>query len=224
MKKLATILASLMLLLGTTSNSFAEFKYGLSGMLGGVFTDGTEHEKTSAGDSEKHTDSKGELFAGGSVFLEKAFDNGFALGIDWVPVDADLGSGSRIDTNEIISGADGCSVSGVTCGTFTASAELTDLITYYISKTNDNGFYWLLGVHTATIVTAESLPTTNYGNEDLIGYQYGFGITRSAGNGELRYQISYSDFEDISIASDNDTTQKIEADADAVMFKLSYAF
>ena len=223
MKQLATILASLMLLVSATTSSHADYKFGLSGMVGGVFTDGTESEKTGAGDKEKHNESEGELFAGGSLFIEKDFGNSWAFGIDWVPVDADLGSGTRTDTN-FVNAAESCTPSGVSCGTFKASAQLEDLITYYVTKTSDTGMYMLLGLHTAKLTTQETLPTSTYGDEDILGGQIGFGIVRAAGNGEMRYQISYSDFEDVTLKSSNDTTQTVTGDADAVMFKMSYAF
>ena len=44
-------------------------------------------------------------------------------------------------------------------------------------------------------------------------------------SGNLKYELSYSDFEDISIqGSGGNTGNKIEADADAVMFKIAYGF
>lgn len=223
MKKLATILASVMLLVSATTSSYADLKYGFSGMVGGVFTDGTESEKTGAGDKEQHAESEGELFAGASIFVEKDFGNSWAFGIDWVPIDADLGSGSRIDTNSV-GGSTSCDPAGVTCGTMTASAKLENLITYYITKTSDTGMYMLAGLHTAKLTTSETLPTSNYGDEDIFGGQIGFGIVRAAGNGEMRYQISYSDFESVTLNSTNDGTQRVEGEADAVLFKMSYAF
>ena len=41
-------------------------------------------------------------------------------------------------------------------------------------------------------------------------------------SGSLRYEVSYSDFDDISLTSSNG--DKITADADNMMFKLSYVY
>ena len=38
-----------------------------------------------------------------------------------------------------------------------------------------DGWYALLGYHMATVTTAETLPNSSYGNEDIYGYQIGLG-------------------------------------------------
>ena len=79
--------------------------------------------------------------------------------------------------------------------------------------------YGLLGVHYAEITTSESLPNSNYGNETVFGAQVGFGLKK----GNLKYEVSYSDFESISLASDSGSST-VSADADALTFKIAYGF
>ena len=84
-----------------------------------------------------------------------------------------------------------------------------------------SGYYGILGLHFTTVSTDESLPNSKYGDEDLFGLQLGLGMR----SGNLKYELSYSDFEDISISgSGGNTGNKIEADADAIMFKIAYGF
>ena len=72
-----------------------------------------------------------------------------------------------------------------------------------------------------TIATNETLPSSNYGDEDIFGYQVGVGVKE----GNYKWEVFYSDFEDISIsATGGSATHVIEADADAFGVKFSYLF
>ena len=71
-----------------------------------------------------------------------------------------------------------------------------------------------------TIETSETLNASSYPNEDITGYQIGFG--QKAGN--VKMELSYSDFEDISISASGGNTNSVTADADVVNFRISYGF
>ena len=71
-----------------------------------------------------------------------------------------------------------------------------------------------------TVSTDETLNESSYGNEDIEGYQLGIGQR----SGNFKYEFAYSDFEDISISSTGGGTNSISADADALTFRMSYAF
>ena len=43
-------------------------------------------------------------------------------------------------------------------------------------------------------------------------------------SGNLKYELSYSDFEDINISSTSGNINSITADADALLFKVSYGY
>ena len=217
LKKLTALVGSLGLIMCVfTTNTYADgFTAGISGMLGRVTTDGNEKEKTGDGDKETTSHSEKETFVGADLFVEYGFSNGLAFGVSYVPMDTELGSGSRTDT-------DSSGDTGTDTGTRTASADLEDLTTYYLTKTlGDSGWYGLLGYHSATITTSETLPTSTYGNVDINGYQVGLG---KMVNDNIGYELSYSDFESISLTSSNDSTQLINADADALVFKLKLSF
>ena len=87
--------------------------------------------------------------------------------------------------------------------------------------------YGILGYHDATVKTKESLPTSSYGDVDLNGIQYGLGYKTD----NVRFELAYSDFDDIDITATGNTIankvtgqNKIKADADVLLAKISFAF
>ena len=220
MKNITTLLGSLLILCGVyTSKVAAEgFTIGANGILGAVEASGTEHERTDKGDSQKTAHDAGAIFIGADIFAEYEWSNGLAIGYSMVPADADIGSGKRTDTVQIADDND--------TGDRSASAELTDLTTIYATKTlGGSNSYILLGYHQATVTTAETLPNSTYGDADIDGFQVGIGTKVPVGNGAIRYEISYSDFDDITLNSSTGATgQKITADVDAIQAKLGFNF
>ena len=75
-------------------------------------------------------------------------------------------------------------------------------------------------VTSATIKTEETLNESSYPDEDIFGIQVGIGQRL----GNVKYELAYSDFEDIDISSTGGGTNKVSADADAVLFRLSFGF
>ena len=213
--KILTGLTSLMLMF-SISTLKAEVNIGASVMLGQLDTSGTETENGTG--TDKHSKSFEESFLGGSVFLEFVADNGFAIGIDYVPVDFDVGDGKRTDTN---AGDKGGTAEADT-GTRTASASLEDLITIYANiPLGGNGVYALAGYHTVDVTTSETLPSSSYGDVDINGYQVGIGKKGD----KYKFEFFYSDFEDISLtATGGKAAHKIDADADAMGLKLSFFY
>ena len=135
------------------------------------------------------------------------------IGLDWVPMDIELGSGERIDT-------DGAIAADNDDGTRKASADVENLFTLY-THVPLGPMYLLLGYHDADVTTGETgLPNSTYGDASLNGIQYGLGVKGD----HARMEIAYSDFDSIELTSSNDSTQKITADADALMFRLSFNY
>ena len=210
-KKILTYLFSLLFICGVAK---ADVSYGVSLMYGEADTSG--HELESGSTSDKNSKSLKETFIGGSLFIESTNDSGLTVGLDYVPVGLDLGDGTRTDSD------DGTNDAADDDGTRTASAEIKNLFTLYTNiPVGSSGYYGLLGVHFTTISTSETLPNSTYGDEDIFGFQVGLGMR----SGNFKYELSYSDFEDISIsASGGNTGNKIEADADAMMLRIAYGF
>ena len=192
----------------------ADIDFGITLQAGSYDTSGSETEKNTAGDNEVNSKSVSETFEGASIYIEAVADNGFTLGIDYVPMDIDLGSGSRTD-------ADGDDAAENDDGTRTASATVENLITLYTNvPLFGSNVYFLGGIHTADVITNETLQTSSYPDEELLGYQVGLGYRA----GKFKAQVYYSDFGDIDINSDQNNGQKITADADATALTISYGF
>ena len=214
MKKIILSSISGAMMLVWSAVAYADVQFGFGLMVGQVETDGTETEGTAA-DTSTRTKSLKESFYGADLFIEHISDN-FTVGLSYVPVDVNLGKGSRTDAN----GSDPAENDD---GTRTAEADLTDFYTLYANvPVGGNGWYGLLGFHFATVETTETLPNSSYPNEDITGYQIGLG-QRLGDN--LKYELAYSDFEDISIsATGGNTGNSVDADADALTFRLSVGF
>ena len=214
MKKILTIICASFLLISTAK---AEMTYGFGLMTGQVSSSGTETEGTAA-DTSTRSKSFDEIFVGADIFAEKEFANGVSLGVSYVPVDVELGSGKRTDTATTTAkgGAENDT------GTRSASADLSDLITIYGNfPIGGNGFYGLAGMHLVTVKTSETLPNSSYGDEDILGGLIGVG----AKNGKTKIELFYSDFEDISLSSSGgDNSNSVTADADAVTLRLTIGF
>ena len=203
-----------------SSASYAEMKYGVSGALTFIEADGTETEG-----GEKNSGDAENIVVIPSVFAEYVFSDTISLGIDYIPLKADVSDKTkkRSDTET--------SVTGTTTTTSTsrsqaAQAELENHITLYANYNLDNGLYLKGGVANVTLNTDESLGTgSKYGNVDIMGYVVGFGID----SGNWRTELTYTDYEDISLTSSVartgvTTNNKIDADLDTVALRVSYAF
>ena len=209
MRKTIAILFSALFL-----NGVAHAGWGVSFMAGQVSTSGTENEKSGDVGPEKNSKDIKETFYGASIFVEGVADNGVTFGIDYVPLALELGSGQRTDsTSDSNEDTDDS-------GTYKASADVEHLVTLYTNiPMGPNDGYGLLGIHYAEITTSESLPNSTYGDEDIFGAQIGYGLKK----GNLKYELSYSNFESISLSSTSGTST-VDADADALTFKIAYGF
>ena len=212
MKKLLGVLSVCVMSLIYIAPVSADWGAGVTLHIGQYETDGSETEKTVSGvTSEVNNHSEKELFYGASIYVEKELANGFVLGLDWVPMDIELGSKERTDADEGNASDDD--------GTRKASADIENLFTLY-THIPVGPMYLLLGYHDADITTTETLPTSTYGDASVNGIQYGLGVKSD----NIRLEVAYSDFDSIELTSTDSSTQKINADADALAFRFSYGF
>ncbi len=210
-KKINIFVATLVFMFFTSVN--AEIKMGFSLIAGQSDISGTETEGTATDTSDRSKDIT-EQFIGADIFFEKIMDDGTTYGISLVPLDIELGSGKRVDT-----GAGQDVTTEADKHTAEAKASLQNLFTAY-TNIPVGAFYALLGVHYTTVETDEKLLTSTYDDVDIFGAQVGFGMR----SGNLKYELSYSDFEDINISSTSGNINSISADADALLFKVSYGY
>jgi len=214
MKILLRIIASGLLVI-SISSAKADIQFGL-GLIGGqTQISGSEREGSGASVENHNSSEFKEIFGGADIFVEHVSDSGLTFGVSYVPLNVELGSGERTDTDV---SADAASNDK---GTRKASAELSNLYTVYSNvPLADNGLYALLGAHFTTVETTETLPNSSYGNEDVYGFQLGLGVRSD----RMKYEFSYSNFEEISINSSGGGTNRVTADADALAFRVSLGF
>ena len=219
MKKIHQIFIAL-IMLAFSSASYAEMKYGVSGALTYIDASGTETEG-----GEKTNADADHLVVIPSVFAEYVFSDAVSVGLDYIPFSADVSdkTKSRTDTETSVSGT---ATTTSTSRTQKAQAELENHLTLYANYNLGNGGYFKGGVAHVTLNTEESLGTgSKYGNDDIMGYVIGFGVE----SGNWRTEVTFTDYEDISLTSSVartgvTTNNKIDADLDTLALRVSYAF
>jgi hypothetical protein len=205
--------------LAFASSSYAEMKYGVSAALTNIEASGTETENT-----EKNSKSVDSLVVIPSIFAEYAYSDTFAIGLDYIPFKADVSDSthSRTDTETSVTGT---AASTSTTRNQKAEAELKNHTTLYANY-NVGAGYIKVGAVYVELDTGESLGTgSKYGNETIYGGVIGFGMEE----GNIRAELLYTDYEDISLTSSVartgvTTNNKIDAELDTLAFKLSYLF
>ena len=213
-KLLALITASFMLL---SSAAYSEMRFGVSGALTYIDASGTETEG-----GEKNSTTVDAVAVIPSIFVEYDAGNNLSVGLDYIPMNADISTKTRTDTETSVTGT---AAEVNTSRTQKAEAELSDHVTLYANY-DMGGYYLKAGVAQVTIETSESLDTgSKYGNEDVYGGV--FGVGRQDGN--TRFELVYTNYEEVTFTSTVartgvTTNNKIEADLDTLSLKYSYVF
>ena len=216
MKKLISILLSFLFI--AFQSVKAEVGIGITGA--GHFFDasGTETTRQSG---EKNTGSNSDSVVVPELFVEALFDNGGALGFSYIPT-REVGSESRSDTN-----------SAGDTGTYTAEAELDNVIQVYADIPTPMavaGFdiYVKAGIQHVTLKTLESLNSgSTYPDADLLGLTLGLGTKGDLPYGNNLYykaEATYTDFENYTADSNSSPANKVEADLEDIAVKLSIGY
>ena len=218
MKK--TLLVIMITMLTFVGKSYAEMTYGVSLGLTKINADGTE---TEGGETNDGSADHNVIIP--SLFAEYAYSDTISIGLDYIPMKADVSdkAKTRSDTETSVTGT---TTTTTTSRTQSAQAELSNHVTLYSNYMLTDTAFVKAGVAFVELNTDESLGTgSSYGNEDIYGAVIGIG----AKQGNSRFEIVYTDYEDVSLTSSVartgvTTNNKIEADLDTVAFKYSYAF
>jgi len=218
MKK--TLLVIMITMLTFVGKSYAEMTYGVSLGLTKINADGTE---TEGGETNDGSADHNVIIP--SLFAEYAYSDTISVGLDYIPLTADVSdkAKSRSDTETSVTGT---TTTTTTSRTQSAQAELSNHVTLYSNYMLTDTAFVKAGVAFVQLETQESLGTgSNYGNEDIYGAVIGIGSKR----GNSRFELVYTDYEDVSLTSTVartgvTTNNKIDADLDTLAFKYSYAF
>ena len=217
MKKLYTIIA-LMTMVAFSGNAYAEVKYGVSAALTKIEASGTETEGGEATSADVSN-----LVVVPSLFVEYTISDAFSMGLDYVPLKADVSDSthSRTDTETSVTGT---ATTTSTSRVQNAVAEISNHMTLY-GMYDFGPAYIKAGVAYFSLETQVLATGSNYGSEDIMGSVIGVGGTSD----NIRVELLYTDYEDISLTSSVartgvTTNNKIEADLDTLALKISYLF
>ena len=214
MKKLITAIFGFALI--SFSADAVERKIGFTAALTDFESSGTETMKSN---SDKTSTDISETVIVPSIFLEISTDAGLGIGIDYVPVDAEIGNKSKtkvdIDTDDTADNG----------GTNKASADVSGHSTIYL-KIPVKAAFLKVGYVEADIETTENLATgTTYGNKSVNGTMVSLGFDRDLENGTfIRAEVAYTDYDDITLTGSADTdgvSNKVDADVDATALRIS---
>ncbi len=200
--------------------SYAEMSYGISGAITKIDATGTETEG-----GESNSGSADNTVIIPSIFAEFAYSDTLSIGLDFIPLTADVSDDvkQRTDTETSVTGT---ATATTTSRTQKAQAELKNHLTLYANYNLTDSFFVKAGIAHVSLDTTESLGTgSKYGNKDILGGVFGIGTQ----DGNHRFELTYTDYEDISLSSTVartgvTTNNKIDADLDTVAFKYSYVF
>ena len=181
---------------------------GVNGSGSETLRDGSGADTAKKGKRSTTTTSEDTIIA--HVFLERTLANGFTLGVDYIPGEADVGNKSRADDD-----AD-------TTGGNKASAVVSNHLTFYgLMPMGASPLYLKAGVTSMDIETTENLNTGSaYGNETVNGVTAGIGAHFERDNGFFtRAEYSITEYEEVTLTSDGSNI--VQADLDVSMIKLS---
>ena len=227
MNKIKAISLAFLLAIFGSSHSLAEYTIGLTGSFAMIDASGQETEggETTKGEVTHNTGI-------GSIFVEYngIMGSNFSLGLDYIPVDADVSDKTKTRT-DVETSVTGTATATTTSRTQSAQAEISDHMTLYATYSLDSGAYFKLGYIHADLNTLEPLGTgSTYSNETLDGIEIGAGVEFDMGYADLlgRFEVSYLDYDDISIRSGVARTgvspnNLIDADLDVTRVSASIA-
>ena len=200
------------------------YAIGIIAATGEVDTSGTE------ADSKATTEGTiQQAIKYGSIFAEYTFGEmyGLTLGASYTPMDRELGTKSRTDTQ---SDTDEDSDDS---GTYTARADISNHGTIYIEPTfmpTDNfGLYLKGGVSRVIVNSLESIAfgedSSAYGNETVLGGMYGLGAKVVHDSG-LLFKLEYTRtiYETVKMTSTTGNKNIISADPEIEAFRLAIGY
>ena len=204
------------------------FAVGLKGISGDLDTSGTEYERdastTPAYEATKAT--KSESVEIGAIFAEfNGRDGmlGFSTGLEYIPGTATLGTTARTDT---------ASATGRDGATYTAKAEVEQILTLYLEPTlyfGDVGIYAKGGVTSLDLNTLETISgginSSTYPDKTMVGGVLGAGIRYKHSSGFLvKLEHTETNFKPYDETSTTGNKNRIKAELDYSATSLAIGF
>ena len=227
MTKLRNMLIAAIAIASLSTSAMAGAGFGVTGSIAAIGASGTEKDKNGAADTSFRKAEANNNAAVGSIFAEYTFNNGFTLGVDWMPGSADISSSNltRADT-----GTTEVPARNTDNITRKASAEVENHLTYYAEvPLGGSGLYGKLGMVTIDVNSTETAASGGgYGNDTTDGVLYGFGYKSELGsNSFYKVEGTHTEFDTITLvgkSTDKGNTITADADVTKITFALGYAF
>ncbi|MDC2986848.1 hypothetical protein OAY20_01970 [Candidatus Pelagibacter bacterium] len=200
--------------------AYAEISFGVSASLTQIEASGTETEG-----NEQTSAEADNLVVVPSLFVEYAIDDQISIGLDYIPLSADVSKNTKSRT-DVETSVTGTTTTTATSRTQKAQAELSNHTTLYANYMVTDTVFVKAGVAYVELDATESLGTgSKYGSEDVYGGAFGIGAKAD----NMRVELLYTDYEDISLKSSVARTgvtknNTIDAELDTLQLKVSYAF
>ena len=199
-----------------------KFAVGLKGISGDLDTSGSELEGFGASTQnipEVNKATKSESAEFGAIFAEFAGRDGIlgiTSGVEYIPGSATLGTSARTDASDVDSGQ----TSGA--GTYTAKAEVEQILTLYVEPTlyfGDIGLYAKGGVTSLDLKTLESISSgtdsSTYPDKTMYGGVIGAGIRYTHSSGLLvKLEHTETNFKPYDETSTTGNKNRIKAEID----------
>ena len=198
------------------------FAVGLKGISGDLDTSGSELEGFGVSTQnipEVNKASVSKSVEIGAIFAEFAGRDGvlgFTAGAEYIPGSATLGTTARTDTD--LSGGS----EGGASATYTAKAEVEQVLTLYVEPTlyfGDIGLYAKGGVTTLDLNTLETISgginSSTYPNKTMVGGVLGAGIRYTHASGFLvKLEHTETNFKPYDETSTTGNKNRIKAELD----------
>jgi hypothetical protein len=206
---------------------------GLKAISGDLDTNGSELEDfgtLSQPAPEVNKTSISESVEIGAIFIEASGRDGFlgfTSGFEYIPGTASLGTKARTDASDVDSGQ----TSGV--GTYTAKAEIENVITFYIEPTlyvSDNiGLYAKGGVTSMEVNTLETISSgidsSTYPSSTMVGGVLGYGMRYKHDSGFMvKLEYSETNFKPYDETSTTGNKNRIKAEVDYSQTSLAIGY
>ncbi len=218
MKK--TLIVMTIAMLTFVGKAYAEMSFGVSAAITKIDASGTETE----GGEQNKGDAQNTVVIP-SVFVEYAFTDAVSIGLDYIPLSADVSDKAK-STSKVETSVTGTDTQTTTNRSQKAQAELNNHAVLYANVMFSDTMFVKVGAAFVELETDDNLGTgSKYGNEDIFGGVIGLG----AKTDNHRFEVIYTDYEDVSLTSSVartgvTTNNKIDAELDTLAFKYSYAF
>ena len=215
--KIAVFLTALIVSFSSSAIAFEGFSVGATYSSLDFSTSVSEIKGVTNNPSEKTTTNKSGSGDLGSIFAEYTFSQGSTIGIESISGSAEIGKGSRTESS----------------ATITASAEVSDPLTFYVEPTwmaNDTFGIYLKGGATRVTLTPKEVAdsgshvNSTYKAQDVWGIMTGIGAKAYYNNFFVKAEYVETEYETYSFTSTTGNKNTVTANVDTEEARVSIGY